>query len=235
MTKINKLGKSTFVIAILSFLLVAVLAFGGTYAYFSAQTNTASGTVSLGKLSVTDVAGTATSSGNITLGSIAQPGQTLINNKTLTTTVKGNINYYIRAKFDVEVIPSGTHKAETENNCNDYVADPMEVLTVTPDDDTWKQEGDYFYKLAPTLATVEGVEETFTITSIEVADWLGNYNNTADGCTYWHDAVINVTISFEVMQADYLNDGTTAGKPFENVAAAAAAWTTALTTKQPEG
>ncbi|MBQ3502832.1 MAG: hypothetical protein IJA72_04140, partial [Clostridia bacterium] len=58
MTKINKLGKSTFVIAILSFLLVAVLAFGGTYAYFSDKTETASGKFTTGKLQLTSTSAT---------------------------------------------------------------------------------------------------------------------------------------------------------------------------------
>ena len=58
MSKINKLGKSTFVIAILSFLLVAVLAFGGTYAYFS-DSKTATGSFVTGTIKVSDLDATA--------------------------------------------------------------------------------------------------------------------------------------------------------------------------------
>lgn len=82
MTKINKLGKSTFVIAILSFLLVAVLAFGGTYAYFSAQSKTATGSIDLGNLTVGEVTGDAISSNAITFDTtVAQPNQQILTNE----------------------------------------------------------------------------------------------------------------------------------------------------------
>jgi predicted ribosomally synthesized peptide with SipW-like signal peptide len=70
MTKINKLGKSTFVIAILSFVLVAVLAFGGTYAYFSATAEAGGTNVTLGTITLTDTTTKAEGETLVTAGTI---------------------------------------------------------------------------------------------------------------------------------------------------------------------
>ena len=43
MTKSKKMKKSTFAIVIMAILMVAMLAFGGTYAYFTANANVANG------------------------------------------------------------------------------------------------------------------------------------------------------------------------------------------------
>lgn len=143
MTKINKFGKSTFMIAILSFVLVAVLAFGGTYAYFSAVHGRAAGTVKTGHLSLkVEDGGLVGAINGLTVASntIAQPGQLLVGEsdkvgKTLTATVNTNIDYYIRVKFAVSVTP-GKYEDGVWTKAEDKKHDGVltEDNLLTPDD-----------------------------------------------------------------------------------------------------
>jgi predicted ribosomally synthesized peptide with SipW-like signal peptide len=183
MSKINKLGKSTFVIAILSFLLVAVLAFGGTYAYFSDRADAISGDITTGHLTITSTSGTNT--GGVdgatlkAVGVLAQPNQVIFNEETVTAKINTNIAYYTRVRFNV-VIADSTHVHYTaeegvgtdEKQCGDYVANPTDILTITFTDGgksgagkKWESstESDYitdgedifYYQLAPTLAKTD--------------------------------------------------------------------------------
>ena len=132
MTKINKFGKSTFMIAILSFVLVAVLAFGGTYAYFSAVAGRAAGTVKTGHLSLAidgndDSLIDAINDLTVASNTIAEPGQLLVGEndttgKTVTATVNTNIDYYIRVKFEVDVTP-GKYELNDETDKMEWKAD----------------------------------------------------------------------------------------------------------------
>ena len=149
MTKINKLGKSTFVIAILSFILVAVLAFGGTYAYFSATAGQNAARITTGhlKMSVNDDNTVADSFEALGVDEkIAQPGQVLIGSTTngtteaatITATVDANIKYYLRVKFDVKVTP-GTINAEGEweeatDKTHDGIVTPEDILNNVEED-----------------------------------------------------------------------------------------------------
>ena len=251
MTKINKLGKSTFVIAILSFILVAVLAFGGTYAYFSDQSDPASGSVTTGHLTITEVKeGGVAITDELTMEGKVQPNQVIYNN-TLSLDVNNNIAYYTRLKLTVSIARDDTHQHKVQDNletqdvtekCADDVGAALNILTFTTAD---IESGDwatttgagftdvdsadlYIYKLAPTAADSTELE-TFDL-KIQVKPIMGlSANGSADGCEYWMDATITVTVQFEVLQADYLNDGTTVGDEFADGDAAAAAWTTALT------
>ena len=112
MTKINKLGKSTFVIAILSFILVAVLAFGGTYAYFSATATADSASITVGHLRIDK--DTAFNDTEIAKIGVAVPNQPIItaDNGAVTVDVDSNINYFIRAKvtYDYTLTTEGCQK-----------------------------------------------------------------------------------------------------------------------------
>ena len=100
MTKINKLGKSTFIIAILSFLLVAVLAFGGTYAYFSVNTEGVQSTVTTAHLTLES---NIADQGNIiATNTIIVPGQTLISD-ALSVEYTANAPSVIIAVIDLKV------------------------------------------------------------------------------------------------------------------------------------
>ena len=248
MSKINKLGKSTFVIAILSFLLVAVLAFGGTYAYFSAQATAVSGKITTGKIDIGTIeASTAglVESGAIKFTGVAQPNQTIVDT-TFSATVTGNIAYYTRVKFEVTVTPVGDadHKHAKTTGCADEITKAIEAVvfdaetantgwdagTFATGDDT--KSSAYYYKLEPS-ATAQ--KEDFKV-KIQVADFLGRAEaGTAERCPYWMDAEIEVSISFEVLQADYLENGTGTGEGFDTGAEAETAWKLALAQTNGEG
>lgn len=252
MTKINKLGKSTFAIAILAFLLVAILAFGGTYAYFSDAAGAVDGTVTMGNLHVSHISGTADTAlaaqqTRLAIdGTIAQPNQTILND-TFKVDVTGNISYYTRVKFTVTVdVEDGhAHEAGTETECNDYFANAIDALEITATNSGWEasdttaatgaESSKYYYKLAPTTRTAESTSaatESFAVT-VKAKALLGNYNGTAEGCEYWMDADVTISITFEVLQADYLTASEGAGvvgQPFTTGALAEAAWEAALAT-----
>lgn len=248
MSKINKLGKSTFVIAILSFLLVAVLAFGGTYAYFTAKSQNVSGTFKTGHLRITSISKGTGESDTMTITNVVVPGQTDIygDGATVTTTVNTNIDFFTRVKFNVTVEPKGgddhKHYHTTEASCKDYLA-PNEyhkILNFEIGAD-WEAEGtaDYaseviFYNLKRTEATSDvtaGNEEvTFTFNA-DLAPWLGANGVTGEeafGCPFWMDATITVTVTVEVLQADYVADTDLTAGNFTDVGKCADAWEAAL-------
>ena len=137
MTKINKLGKSTFAIAILSFILVAVLAFGGTYAYFSDRADAVSGNITTGHLNILTSAGTGESGALKTEGTIVgQPNQIIFNNEEVTTTVSSNIAYFTRVRFNVVIDESAKQHYTcadgcTSFKCTDDVANKVDILKIT--------------------------------------------------------------------------------------------------------
>ena len=108
MSKINQLGKSTIALMILSFLLVAVIAFGGTYAYFSAQDDT-SASVTMGHIHLNDA---TMGDSMIMTQDFAVPNQTIIDStsqdgteghKKIGVTVDSNVAYFIRAIVTAEI------------------------------------------------------------------------------------------------------------------------------------
>lgn len=105
MSKINKLGKSTFVIAILSFLLVAVLAFGGTYAYFSNASEKLGGTFTTGTITMSLDEGT--SDKFVTDGEYVVPGQPIIESAISVNTAT-TVNTIMFAVVKATVNAEGT-------------------------------------------------------------------------------------------------------------------------------
>lgn len=105
MTKYSKMKKSSFAILALSLILVAVLAFGGTYAYFTASAN-ASDTITMGNLVLND--GTAALTFDLTNDEVV-PGQVIINETNkLTLKVTTNIKTMMLAEITA-VTTSGTN------------------------------------------------------------------------------------------------------------------------------
>ena len=251
MTKINKLGKSTFVIAILSFILVAVLAFGGTYAYFSATTKADSASITLGHLKISDH--TKFNQTAIEAIGIAVPNQPIIDdtNGAITVTVDSNINYFIRAKltYDYELHTAGCDKTTVGGTSTCACADAgIELLLITPG--TSVDPLDPAKDTATAGSWIAGLTQAEA--DIENADWAeGQYKYVADvegNSTGWYyynkmwtpgtetgtdtgifnrlhtftidarvnpetgkkssqhfmDAVITITVHFEVIQADFI-------------------------------
>ena len=246
MSKINKLGKSTFVIAILSFLLVAVLAFGGTYAYFSASAGTVTGTITTGHLRIDPAKNTTA---KLTAdGKIGQPNQ-IIFDESVATTVTSNIAYYTRVRFKVTVgdkTGADHHKTEGTGDCVDNVDKAIDILDIdiaNGTDCTWLTEDattdpltsgeeKIYYKKEVTKATqktdnaTSETTETFSFT-IQIYDWVGAVVGSAVGCDYWMDRDVTVDIIVEVLQADYLGDADLAAD-FTDYQDASEAWTDAL-------
>ena len=89
MTKSKKMKKSTFAIVIMSILMVAMLAFGGTYAYFTASATGSSKSVKMGHV-IIETDGEITSTYNTT-DALAVVGDTLF---------EGNVGYVNGSNVD---------------------------------------------------------------------------------------------------------------------------------------
>ena len=225
MTKINKLGKSTFVIAILSFILVAVLAFGGTYAYFSASDSLTAAPVKTGILRLDLTNGTDDKAALTITDTLVVPNQQIINDTITLDDGATNIPYYARAKYSVSVtLSDNVNKDEDENpvhdtGCAENITEHLDILNIVYDGE-WMQAGTsgvYYY--VGTLTPEEGVTPTSADTNAAVVQPDANLQYTvqitvkdvvgAGECTYYQDATITITLSFEVVQAEYLDSSTT--------------------------
>lgn len=195
MSKINKLGKSTFVIAILSFLLVAVLAFGGTYAYFSDAAKADTTSITMGKLTLGDVTATTT----IEKDAKVVPNQPIFSGDT-TVAVDTTIAYFARVTMKIsEVKLAGSHAAE--DGCADAAIDLLSVTDAAGwTKDTEAAEDTYvYYDL-----TANAVSEDITITlNVKVNSEVGKQSSE-----HYMEATVTVNVTVEVIQADYiLGDG----------------------------
>ena len=206
MSKINKLGKSTFVIAILSFLLVAVLAFGGTYAYFSAKADTTKSTVTMGHLYLTDPTATLTAS----VDTAAVPNQPVLNGAA-SVTVTTNIKYYAKVTLTVESV-----KIDTDHDCDDKCTDQDLDLLVIDEDlpEGWVAGDDDNVWYLTTASNAGTIELPATIT---VNPLVGN-----GGSQHFMKATISFTITFQAVQAEYIDEtmGDTVVEQIEAILAA---------------
>jgi predicted ribosomally synthesized peptide with SipW-like signal peptide len=220
MTKFNKVGKSTFVIAILSFLLVAVLAFGGTYAYFSAKTNTFSGNITMGKLYVDlkDGASSVTTLGEITL---AHPNQQILNKSYTVDLTKdtnvSTIGAFARVKVTAELTSlttsgEGSAIVYSGNTQGDAHITPLTIFTVAAGDGWYQHTDGYTYYVANKASGATGAAKAITAAegkatlplTIDVNKEVGK-----GGSTFFMGATGTYTITVEVIQAEYLDSNVT--------------------------
>ncbi len=104
-TKSKKMTKSTFAIIIMAVVMVAMLAFGGTYAYFTASTSAKSTSFTTGKVVLTN------SGANITvISDKVVPGDTIIND-VISYTNGSDVNTYIAV---VMTVKKGTNAGDAE-------------------------------------------------------------------------------------------------------------------------
>ncbi len=223
MTKINKLGKSTFVIAILSFLLVALLAFGGTYAYFSANATATTGKITMGHLKIgTD--GAKFDSSVISTSLKAVPNQTIISstNGGVSCAVDSNIKYFARAKVEYSVEIKDTTISHTSCSCADK--DIKLVAITLPSTTDWAfqttaaADGQgYYYNTKAQAADTNSVALKI---DAKVSAQAGQVAST-----HFMDAEITVTVTFELIQADYImGDGSAEAGAAATVSELEAAW-----------
>ena len=214
MTKINKAGKSTFVIAILSFLLVAVLAFGGTYAYFSANTNPAGGTITMGALHVyLKDEDSAVLSGSTALGTItiAQPNQEILNTTysvDLTDTKTSTINAFVRVKVEAALTSLTVKDGKFENiPAAESAVTPTTLFTISAGDGWYQHTDGYAYYVAAKNGKDSVLKELTPATPASLPiSIVVNKNVGNGGSTFFMGATGTFSISVEAIQADYLDD-----------------------------
>jgi len=146
MTKLKskKMSKSTFAVIIMAILMVAMLAFGGTYAYFTSQPFTKlEDSVNAGTIKLTTTAGADIFATETTLRSYVLPGEDLIvleEGKTasnLVITDESNRASYIFFEYSIEVYPvaetyneeKGTELAKADDSV--YTKDAVTVTGLT--------------------------------------------------------------------------------------------------------
>ena len=147
--KSKKMTKSTFAIIIMAIVMVAMLAFGGTYAYFTATADGLEGSVQTGSLVLTQDATTFTTMADTKIA----PGEYAFgdagNKEIVSLKHKNTIASYVFVEFDVAPVDiDGKLVAKTGENT--YV-DVFDIQLTTNDDATqgWKklQDGVYYYEV----------------------------------------------------------------------------------------
>ncbi len=209
MTKYKKLTRSSFVIVALCLALVGILAFGGTYAYFSAEAS-ATGTVTAKTLKLTkssDLSVSATGkivpnqsvSYNLAEGDIKLTGDTI---SVLRITLS-----------DVTVTPADT------GTTLDKSLVTVSVTGKVTSDWTRHTDGNYYY-----LKTVTGGMDLSTILTSVGVKLDSSANND------WQGAEISYGFTVQAVQYEYVGDNVTvnSGTPVEVIDAA-----TAFTTVYP--
>lgn len=181
MTKYKKLTKSTFAIIALSLVLVAVLAFGGTYAYFTAK-NDKTGSITMGTLGLSEI--TLTTQTNKVV-----PGQDALTAPvTFTSSATTDIPMIMLAKVEITAAEGATIKTDATVNS------------------TWAavtgHEGYYAYK-GTGYKTAGSPSEEFTVVDSVFVDRTNG--NDIMGKT------LTVKVTVWAMQADYVgaNNGDT--------------------------
>lgn len=179
MTKYSKITKSTFAIIALSLILVAVLAFGGTYAYFTA-TATGTGSVTMGTMKL---AGEGVVTLNLETDPVV-PGQSITNGQPIKIAASNDTNVPMQMLAYIKV------EAEAGTT----------ITTVGSVDSTWEavtgHTGYYAYK-GTGYKTAGTADEEFTIFSDIIID-RGN-GNTIMG------KKLNVEVTVWALQADWVN------------------------------
>lgn len=222
MTKINKSSKSTFIIALLAFLLVSVLVFGSTYAYFTAKSNSVGGTMTTGTLHIYLRDGTDILEGDNVLGDIGTvlPGQTIheaeytidmqaatnLNDEDLVdSTISAFVRVKVVAALDEEACPlDATGKTYENNNGGDSHLTPETIFEITSDSTEWIAYDGYLYYVEDNSnnenSTILELTDTATLPiAITVNKDVGN-----GGSTYFMGVAGSFVISVEAIQADYL-------------------------------
>lgn len=224
MTKINKSSKSTIVIAILSFLLVSVLVFGGTYAYFSAKSNAVGGTMTTGTLHIYLREDEMILEGDTALGDVGTvlPGQTIheaeytVDMKAATnlsdedlmdSTISAFVRVKVVAVLDEDACPlDASGKTYKNNNGGDSHLTPETIFEITSDSTEWIAYDGYLYYVETNSykenSTVAELTNTATLPiTIAVNKDVGN-----GGSTYFMGVGGSFVISVEAIQADHLGE-----------------------------
>ena len=204
MTKYSKIAKSSFAIILLSLVLVALLAFGGTYAYFTASVE-ASGSVTTGTLSLNNK--TAEVTLTLTDTKIV-PNETIdLTSELAEITLEGNTVSALRITLgDVEITDSEDAPfTDTEGYVKLSLTDSntTKVWKLNEEDDEDKA---YYY----TNLVVGTANTVDSLTSIEVDSLEDVLSNVAVGISLdkkagntYQNLTVSFTIKIEAVQAEY--------------------------------
>lgn len=178
MTKYSKITKSSFAILALSLILVAVLAFGGTYAYFTAKA-TKNGTITMGKLGLGDITLTVQTDEVV-------PGQDALTAPiTFSSSAETNVPMIMLAKIEI----------------TDNTAEAADIIASAGVNSTWEavdeHPGFYAYK-GTDYKTNGAASQAFTLVDHVYVDRTNG--NDIMGKT------LTVTVTVWAMQADWVSN-----------------------------
>ena len=195
MTKLKskKMTKSTFAIVIMAIAMVAMLAFGGTYAYF-----TANATVNAGNVMTATVQLTGASTAELTVDTKIVPGQEIVADEAISATNGSDVAVWVFAKIEV------TAKKGT----SDFTAWQYETGTDDEDKVPFIIDGGDFTALGTTYPGVYGVSAATTedckIGAITFNSAIAGHSvNENVGTTMGVTVTVKVTFDAIQTSADY--------------------------------
>ncbi len=196
--------------------MVAMLAFGGTFAYFTAEANDATGSATVGTVEIS----TGASATIAAATDFAVPGSTIYSNQSVTLTNKSTVDIYVFAKLTAQIDGQDLYVQVGENPDYTYESAISATLgTVTPS--TWAavsgHDGVYGYMVEGNTTTPTEISSfVFTVTlnrNIEEhhnEDGFVSNNICTDkeGAQYGkalEGKKITVTVEFQAIQAEGFN------------------------------
>lgn len=198
MTKYSKIAKSSFAVIVLSLILCAVLAFGGTYAYFTAK-ETKNGTITMATLGISPL--TLTTQSNKVV-----PGQDALTAPvSFTSTATTNVPMIMLAKVEIQAQQGATITAS---------AAPNSTWEEVPE-----QTGYYAFKGTGSYKTAGTASEEFTVVDSVFVDRTNG--NEIMGKT------LTITVTVWAMQADWVGGVNGAEYGDATAEATTSAWTAA--------
>ena len=218
MTKTKKkMSKSTFAIIIMAVAMVAMLAFGGTFAYFTAEANDATGTTTVGTVEIS----TGASATIAEATDFAVPGSTIYENQSVKLTNTSTVDIYVFAKLSAQIdgkdlfVRTGTDPTYTYASA--ISAELGSAVTAERWEAVTGHDGVYGYLVESNKTPTAIANFVFTVTlnkNIEehhnedgfdsnniYTDKAGTaYNQALEGKT------ITVTVTFDAIQAETFDD-----------------------------
>lgn len=193
--KSKKMTKSTFAVIIMAVLMVAMLAFGGTYAYFTASSGEKTGTATTGTLTIGGTVEFAASDESLV------PNQTITLGTPSTLTVTGTTIAAYRVAFSYTLTKGGSAFTETKGQ-EKFSLDMVDGEGTSVVGATWTKHTDGYYYYNK-VATGDSIANLGTIVSAFQIALDDSADDTYQGIT------VNYTITIQAAQAEYV-DGTTA-------------------------
>ena len=185
-TKSKKMTKSTFAIIIMAVVMVAMLAFGGTYAYFTATASEVEDTVTTGTVKLN-----ANSIGTLVSDNVVS-GSNLLESGSVQVTSASNVDTYVFVTFSVAFDGAGNPK-KSAAECTtegDYFLDVTQAAGWTPVSGETNVYG--------RLVTANSADPMDVCTGIR---FYGYSKSTESTTGTLMNKTITITISSEAIQA----------------------------------